>query len=103
MSKSIKITKKTKKTQKRPIRRGTRNLCGSKLRRYAAFMIDLNEYLDFFPQAKLYDKIGVTELNEKFLNSMPTIWIKQVYVQGFYCEYITIKKAVTMFYCTNIS
>ena len=43
------------------------------------------------------DKIGVTELNEILLNSMPNSWYKQAYVQGFDCEYILYKKAVNMF------
>ena len=28
---------------------------------------------------------------------MPNSWSKQAYVQGFYCESITFKKAVNMF------
>ena len=42
-------------------------------------------------------KNRVTELNEIFINSMPNSWSNQVYVQGFYCRYITLKKAVNMF------
>ena len=42
-------------------------------------------------------KIGVIDLDGIFLNSMPNIWSKQSYVQGFDCEYITFKKAVNMF------
>ena len=38
----------------------------------------------------------MTELNVFFLNSMLNILSKQVYVQGFYCKYIT-KKTVNMF------
>ena len=49
------------------------------------------------------DKIGVPELNEILLNSMPTSWSKQVYVQGFDCESITFKKAVNMFESMEIS
>ena len=36
-------------------------------------------------------------MNGIFLNSMPNSWSKQAYVQGFYCESITFKKAVNMF------
>ena len=43
------------------------------------------------------DKIGVTEINEILLNSIPNIWYKQAYVQGFDCESITFKKYVNMF------
>ena len=35
--------------QKCAMSRGMRKLCGLKVRRYAACLIDLNEYLDFFP------------------------------------------------------
>ena len=43
------------------------------------------------------DKMGVTELNENLLNSMPNSWSKQAYVQGFYCGNISFKRAVNMF------
>ena len=58
------------------------------VRSYAARLIDLIEYLASFTGAALTDKIGVTELNEILLNSMPTSWSKQTYVQGFCCESI---------------
>ena len=74
-----------------------RKLCGSKVRRYAAFLIDLNENLAFFTGAKLYDKIGVMELNENFLNSMPNIWIKQVHVQGFTASILLLRKQLSCF------
>ena len=38
------------------------------------------------------DKMGVTGLNEILLNSMPNIWSKKTYVQGFYCETISFKR-----------
>ena len=41
------------------------------------------------------DKIGVTELNEILLNSMPNSWYKQAYVQVFYCESIYSKNPYT--------
>ena len=67
------------------------------VRRHAARLIDLNDYLASFPGATLTDKIGVTELNEILIKSMPNRWYKQAYVQGFDCESITFKKAVNMF------
>ena len=67
------------------------------VRRYAARLIDLNEYLAPFTGATLNYKIGVTELNEIFINIMPNSWSRQAYVQGFDCEFITLKKAVNMF------
>ena len=67
------------------------------VRRYEVRLIDLNEYLTSFPGATLNDKIGVTEIKEILLNSMPNSWYKQAYVQGFYCESITFKKYVNMF------
>ena len=76
---------------------------GLKVRNYAARLIDLNEYLASFPGAKMTDKIGVTELNEGFLDSMPNSWSKQAYVQVFDCKYITFKKNVNMFGFMDIS
>ena len=67
-----------------------------KLRRYSACLIDLNEYLAPSTRAKMADKIGVNELNEILLNSMPNIWSKQVYVQGFDCKSIYSKNSVNM-------
>ena len=43
------------------------------------------------------DKIGVTELNKILKNSIPNIWSKQAYVQGFYCKSILLKKYAKMF------
>ena len=63
-------------------------MCNLKLRRYAARLIDSNQYLDSFPGATLSDKIGVTELDNILSNSMPNSWSNQAYVQGFDCESI---------------
>ena len=68
-----------------------------KVRLYALHSIDLNEYLDSFLGATLADKIDVTELNDIFENIMTNSWSKKAYVQGFYCESISLKKAVNMF------
>ena len=67
------------------------------VRRYAERLIYLNEYQVSFPEANLTDKIGVTELNEILLNSMPNIWYKHAYVKGFDCDRITLKNAINMF------
>ena len=74
------------------MRRGMRKPRGLKVRRYTACLIDLNDYLDSFPEATLSDKIGVTELNGILLNIMPNSWCKQADVQGFECESISLKK-----------
>ena len=66
-------------------------------KRYAALIIDLNEYLESFPGATLNHKIGVTELNKILLNSMPNIWSRQAHLQGFDCESITFIKYSNMF------
>ena len=62
-----------------------------------ARIIDLNEYWVYFPGETLNDNIGVVKLNEISLNSMPKIWYRQAYVQGFDCNSITFKKSVNMF------
>ena len=74
-----------------------------KVRRYTERLIDLDEYLAFFPGAIMTDKIGVTELNEILLNSMPNIWYNQAYVQGFDYEYISFKNSINMFERMEIS
>ena len=47
--------------QKRAMRRGMEKPRYLKVRRYAAQLIDLNEYLDLFPGDKLSEKIGVND------------------------------------------
>ena len=71
-----------------PWNKKTRSLT---VRRYTLRLIDLNEYLASFLGATLTDNIGVTELNEILLNSLPYSWSKQDYVQVFDCEYINFK------------
>ena len=68
-----------------------------KVRHCAVRLINLNEYLASSPGKNLDDKIDLTELNEILLNSMPNIWSKQAYVQGFYFRSILFKKAANMF------
>ena len=57
----------------------------------------LEQVLGFPPWGYIVWKIGVTELNEILLNSMPTSWSKQAYVQGFDGESILLKKEVKKF------
>ena len=42
-----------------------------KVRRDAACLIDLNEFLDFFSGVTMAEKMSKTELNNILLNSMP--------------------------------
>ena len=74
-----------------------------KVRRYVPCLIDMNEYLVSFPGSTLAQKIDVTELNDIILNSMPNSLSKKVYVQGFDCESISLKKAVNIFERIKIS
>ena len=73
------------------MRRCTKKTCRLKVGRYAARLIDLNEYLDSFPGEAMSGKTDVIELNEIPKNSMPNICYKQAYVQGFDCESILFK------------
>ena len=75
--------------QKCTMWRGMKKTRSLTVRCYATQLIDLNEYSESFPGATLNDKIGVTELNEILLNSMPNSWSNKSYVQGFDCESIT--------------
>ena len=70
---------------------------------YAARLVDINEYLASFIGTTLTDMMNVTKLNKILLNSMPNIWSKQAYVQGFDYESITFKKDANMFERMNIS
>ena len=65
------------------MRRCTKKSRGLKVRRYAAQLIDFNEYLASFPGLTTANKMGVTKLNEILLNSTPKSWSKQAYVKGF--------------------
>ena len=60
-------------------------------------MIDLNEYLYVFPEAKEGDKCFDMDLNYILLNNIPTSCIRQAHVQGFDCEIISFVLAVNMF------
>ena len=62
-----------------------------------ACLIDLNDYLAYFPREPFNYKIGVTELKKILLDSMHNSCYRQAYVQGFDYEYITFKKNVNMF------
>ena len=70
---------------------GMRNIHKSRLGCYAPSKVELNGYLTVLPGGKENDKIGETEVNKIPLNSMPNRWIKQAYIQVFYCETITFK------------
>ena len=85
------------------MRRGMSKPRGLKVGWNAARLIDINEYLAYFPGAALSEKIVVTELNEILINSMPNSWIKQAYVQFFYWKSIDFKESVKMFECMDIS
>ena len=89
--------------QKCAMHRGMRSPRELKVRCYAPHNIDPNEYLAAFHGAKAHEKISETKMNEIILNSMPNIWSKKLHVQGFYCEYITFKKAKNMFECMEIA
>ena len=65
--------------QNRVMRHRMRKPRGLQVIRYAAHLVDLNDYLDVFPGENISDKI--CELNEILLNSMPNICSKQAYVQ----------------------
>ena len=79
------------------MRRGREKRRSLTARRYAAYLIDLKEYLASFPGETFTDKIGVTKLNEILPNNFPNSWSKQAYVQGFDCESINLKSILICF------
>ena len=74
---------------KRPMRCGMSKPHISKVRLYAAHLIDITYYFSTSPGSKESDEIGETELNEILFNSIPNGRSKQAYVQVFDCETIT--------------
>ena len=68
-----------------------------KLRLYADYIIDLNEYLTAFTGAKASDEIGETKLNTILLNSMPNGQSQHGYTQGFDFKSIDFLKGFNMF------
>ena len=71
--------------QKCSMRRGMENPRALTVRRYAAHLIDINDYLASFLGNTLNAKIGITELKQILLNSVPNRWSKHAYVQVFDC------------------
>ena len=74
-----------------------RKPCELNLRLCSSYIVGINGYLAAFPVLKAMYQIDDMELRKIFLNSMPSGWSNQAYVQGFYCEYITLEKYVNMF------
>ena len=68
------------------MRRGMKKSRALTVKRFAARLININEYLASFPGATLNDKNGVTKLKEILLKSIPNSWSKQAYIKGFDCE-----------------
>ena len=85
------------------MRHQSTNMCGLKVSCYTASLIVLNDYLASFPGSKLTEKIGMRELNETLLNSVPNNWSKRAYVLVFDCEYIIFLKYANMFERMKIS
>ena len=79
------------------LRHGMRNPIKLKIRRYAAHLIELNEYLNIFPGSNMNNKIGGTELNEILLHNVSHGWGDQDFRWGFDFKYVPLKKATNMF------
>ena len=77
--------------------RGLRKPCGLKVSRYTDSLIDLNVCFSSLPRSLLSEKNCIIELNKILLNIIPNSWSKQADVQGFYCEFISLKKAANVF------
>ena len=71
------------------MRCGMRKPSGLNVRQFTARLNNINKYLALFPGSTLSERNGMTKFNENFLNSVSNSWIKQAYVQGFDCEFIT--------------
>ena len=62
------------------------NLRKLKVRCYTARMFNINKYVSVLPQGKIIEKVCRIEFNEVMLNSIPNLWSKKDYVQGFNWE-----------------
>ena len=71
------------------MRRGMKKPHALKVRLYLDCLIELSKYLHSFPGSALTHKIGMAELSEILLISMPNSWSKQAYVQVFDWRSIT--------------
>ena len=65
------------------MRRPMRKLCSLNIRHYAEHLTELNKHLWFFLGSDNYNNMGEAEINKIIIYSMPNIWIKQDYLQGF--------------------
>ena len=83
--------------QIRAMLRGMSNTSRLKSIRYAALLIDINEYLDVLHGEKAIYNNDEMELNKIFLESIPNGWVKKAYVQGFDCGTIDLRTYVNMF------
>ena len=61
------------------------------------FLTELNKYLDVFPGLNYSNNMGEVVINKILLRSMPNVWSKQDYLQGFRFETVTLKKVINMF------
>ena len=66
-------------------------------------LIELSKYLYSLPGAKMSEKIGVIDIDEILLISLPKSLSKQEFVQGFDYEYTTLENSVDMFEHIDIS
>ena len=80
---------------KRAIRCYIKKTVQSKLRRYGARLIDLNEYLDSFSGATIADKIGVTEFNENFKIVCRTAGLNKPMLKALIASLVCLKKPQT--------
>ena len=59
------------------------NLCNISVKKFDRRLMDINEYLSLFPGSDNMKKIADEEMNEIILHTVPIVWMKQAYLQGF--------------------
>ena len=64
---------------------------------YDLWLVNLNDYLTAFLVLDATNSMGNGELKKNLFHSMPNIWAKQVFLQGFDFEAIPFKKETNMF------
>ena len=67
------------------------------LKRSSAQLTELNNYLPRFPGSRNSKKMGLEELNEILLQSVPSSWARQAYIWGWDFKGRTYKDTCDMF------
>ena len=89
--------------QKHTVRRTMSKPWDLLFKRFAAWLMELNDYLPIFPELSDTNKIPPKEINKIILHAVPHGWAKQYYLQGWYFKGETYKETCDTFGLMEIS